>query len=106
MTGVQTCALPILLILVPGFKYDDLTMFPGLTALPPCLGAAMIIAAGETGPSLVGRLLAWRPIAFIGLISYSLYLWHWPIIVFQDAGGMVMHGAILTRPIKIAVSLL
>jgi hypothetical protein len=66
----------------------------------------MIIAAGETGSSLVGRLLAWRPIAFIGLISYSLYLWHWPIIVFQDAGGMVMHGAILTRSIKIAISAL
>jgi len=96
----------LLLILVPGWRYDDLTVFPGLTALPPCLGAAMIIAAGETGTSLVGQLLSWRPIAFIGLISYSLYLWHWPIIVFQDAGEMVMHGAILTRPIKIAISLL
>jgi len=99
-------SIGLLLILVPGWKYNDLTVFPGWTALPPCLGAAMIIAAGETGSSLVGRLLAWRPIAFIGLISYSLYLWHWPIIVFQDAGEMVMHGAILTRPIKIAISVI
>jgi peptidoglycan/LPS O-acetylase OafA/YrhL len=71
------------MILLPVYFYQETTPFPGLAALPPCLGAALIIAAGETGPSIVGRVLSWRPVVFVGLISYSLYLWHWPVIVFQ-----------------------
>jgi peptidoglycan/LPS O-acetylase OafA/YrhL len=100
--------LGLLLVLVPGALYTSGTagtVFPGWTALPPCLGAALIIAAGETGPSLVGSALAWRPWAFIGLISYSLYLWHWPLIVFQDTGGMIMHVAVLTRKVKVVTAL-
>jgi peptidoglycan/LPS O-acetylase OafA/YrhL len=76
--------LGFLLIVAPAFVYTQYTVFPGLTAVPPCLGAALIIAAGETGGSLVGSILSWRPVVFIGLISYSLYLWHWPILAFQD----------------------
>ena len=75
----------LLLILVAAMLYNATTHFPGLAALPPCVGAALLIAAGETGNSLVGRLLSWRPIVFIGLISYSVYLWHWPIIIFLEA---------------------
>jgi hypothetical protein len=59
-------------------------VFPGLTAVPPCIGAALIIAAGENGGSIIGSILSWRPVVFVGLISYSLYLWHWPILAFQD----------------------
>jgi peptidoglycan/LPS O-acetylase OafA/YrhL len=77
-------AAGFLLILVPAFVYSKLTLFPGLAALPPCVGAGLIIAAGETGSSFVGRILSWRPVVFIGLISYSLYLWHWPILAFED----------------------
>ncbi len=76
--------LGLLLILIPAFAYSQLTVFPGLAALPPCLGAGLIIAAGETGSSLVGRILSWRPVVFVGLISYSLYLWHWPILAFEN----------------------
>lgn len=64
--------------------------FPGLLALPPCLGAALIILAGRDGPSWVGRLLSWRPIVFLGLISYSLYLWHWPITVLHKGGYLTL----------------
>ncbi len=63
------------------FAYDALTPFPGFAALLPCVGAALVIAAGEGGPSLGGRLLALKPLVWTGLISYSLYLWHWPILV-------------------------
>jgi len=62
--------------------YDGATSFPGLAALPPVLGAAALIWAGGHGQTLAGRLLSWRPVVFIGLLSYSLYLWHWPIMAF------------------------
>lgn len=62
--------------------YDGKTRFPGLTALVPVLASVALIHVGGCGGSLVTRFLAWRPMVFIGLISYSLYLWHWPLIVF------------------------
>ena len=65
------------------FFYDRDTRFPGLAAVPPCLGAALIIFSSETKLSCVGRILAIKPVVFIGLISYSLYLWHWPLLVFS-----------------------
>ncbi|HEY0786427.1 MAG TPA: acyltransferase family protein [Acidobacteriaceae bacterium] len=83
----------LLMILIPAFRYEVSVPFPGLAALPPCLGAALIIAAGQHGTSFVGRLLSTRPVVFIGLISYSLYLWHWPIIVFQKMGMLQPPGA-------------
>ncbi|MBM6594110.1 acyltransferase family protein [Microvirga pudoricolor] len=69
-------------ILVAVFMYSKETPFPGLYALLPCLGAALMIHAGTHGGSRVGTVLSWAPVVFIGKISYSLYLWHWPIIVF------------------------
>jgi peptidoglycan/LPS O-acetylase OafA/YrhL len=51
------------------------------------VGATLIIASSESGPSLAGKLLSLRPIVFVGLISYSLYLWHWPLMVFQRTDG-------------------
>lgn len=72
------------LILAPMLIYSDSTRFPGLAALPPCIGTALLIAAGGPGESsVVTRMLAWTPLRFIGLISYSLYLWHWPILSFM-----------------------
>lgn len=76
-----TAAAGLAAILVACFVYDNKTTFPGLTALIPVLGAAAIIHAGASGSSFVGNLLQLRPIVYIGLISYSLYLWHWPLIV-------------------------
>jgi peptidoglycan/LPS O-acetylase OafA/YrhL len=64
------------------FVFTPDTAFPGPNALFPCLGAALFILAGNGGPHLAGRLLSLRPIVFVGLISYSLYLWHWPVLVF------------------------
>jgi peptidoglycan/LPS O-acetylase OafA/YrhL len=62
--------------------YSPITPFPGYAALLPCLGAALLIHTGNDAPTLASRFLAARPVVFIGLISYSLYLWHWPLIVF------------------------
>jgi peptidoglycan/LPS O-acetylase OafA/YrhL len=57
------------------------------------IGAVLLIASSERGPSVAGRLLSLRPIVFIGLISYSLYLWHWPLIVFQRTDGLLVADA-------------
>ncbi len=62
--------------------FDENTHFPGVAALAPCLGAALIIASSETRLSVVGRLLSFKPFVFIGLVSYPLYLWHWPLLVW------------------------
>ena len=70
------------LILGSVFLLDKDSSFPGVSALPAVLGSLLIIHAGQTGTTLVGRLLGWRLLVFIGLISYSLYLWHWPLFVF------------------------
>jgi len=72
----------VLLMVVPMFLYNRETPFPGLAALPPCLGAALIIFCNHEKMSMVSRLLALPPMVFIGKISYSLYLWHWPLFVF------------------------
>ena len=58
------------------------TPFPGAYALAPCIGAGLIIHAGRDGSSVIGAILAREPLVFIGKISYSLYLWHWPFLVF------------------------
>jgi hypothetical protein len=58
--------------------------FPGERALRPCLGAVLVIMTGRDGPpTRMARVLSLRPLVFVGLISYSLYLWHWPIIVLM-----------------------
>ncbi|MET0364215.1 MAG: acyltransferase family protein [Sphingobium sp.] len=63
--------------------FSDRTPFPGASALVPCIGAALIVHAGAgEGRPLVNRLLACRPLVLIGLMSYSIYLWHWPIFVY------------------------
>ena len=64
------------------FFYTEATSFPGLGAVLPCLGAAFIIAAGSCKENMVGSFLSGRTMVFIGKISYSLYLWHWPILVY------------------------
>ncbi len=61
--------------------FDSYTPFPGYNALYPCLGAVLLIYSGTGGRSPVKSLLSLPPLVFVGVISYSLYLWHWPLIV-------------------------
>ncbi len=94
------------LIAIGVFGVSSTTPFPGLAALVPCLGAALIIHSGATGRPASSRLLSTRPLVFVGLISYSLYLWHWPIFAFSrivqgappsgiDAAGLVILSFVL-----------
>lgn len=73
--------------------------FPGLKALWPVLGALAVIAAG--GQTVSGALLAARPMVFLGRISYSLYLWHWPLIVFWK----MQVGPVLSGPAQLGLGL-
>ncbi|WP_188065879.1 acyltransferase family protein [Sphingobium sp. KCTC 72723] len=83
--------------------YDRDTLFPGIAALAPVLGAAALIHAAPC--TSAGRLLGWRPLVGVGLISYSLYLWHWPLIVFTEyATDLPLAGA--TRIAVMAASLI
>jgi peptidoglycan/LPS O-acetylase OafA/YrhL len=74
----------VVLVLVSLFLYSPDTPFPGLAALLPCLGTGLAIYGNEAGPTVMGRLLSCRPMVGFGLISYSLYLWHWPLLVFGE----------------------
>jgi peptidoglycan/LPS O-acetylase OafA/YrhL len=72
------------MIAVAIFTFDKATPFPGFPALMPCIGTAAIIHSGAKGDTLVARALSVKPVVFVGLISYSLYLWHWPLIPILD----------------------
>ncbi len=65
------------------FSYTEATPFPGTAALLPVLGTGLLLFSGQGGSSVVGQILSFRPLVFTGLISYSLYLWHWPLLVFS-----------------------
>jgi len=69
-------------IVASGFLYTEATPFPGYAALAPVLGTMAVIVAGS-GPARnpVSSLLGLGPFQFVGKISYSLYLWHWPILI-------------------------
>lgn len=73
--------------------------FPGWVATFPVVATAMLLHTGSSGESLARRILALRPMVLVGLISYSLYLWHWPLLVYatyiNNAEGLPMGLAYL-----------
>ena len=73
-------------ILVPATCYDASTPFPALAALPPCLGALLVIWAGSIEGRAPSGWIAAPPLAALGRLSYSLYLWHWPVLVLARYG--------------------
>lgn len=75
-------AAGLVLMLCTMYLYTEGDVFPGIRAAFPCMGAWMCIYAGEHGASFAKKALSFRPLVFVGVISYSLYLWHWPILVF------------------------
>jgi peptidoglycan/LPS O-acetylase OafA/YrhL len=98
--------LGLAMILVPVFVYTDKTPFPGEYALPPCMGAALLIlTGGGEQPTMVGRVLSLKPVVFVGLISYSLYLWHWPILSFWSS-AFVVPLTVLDKCLAIAAAVL
>lgn len=91
----------LLLVSAAIATYDNQTLFPGWSALLPTLGATLLILAGPT--ALVNRfVLSNRLMVGIGLISYPLYLWHWPILVMAN----IKNGTDTTVPVKMILILM
>jgi len=71
------------MVLLACAQFRTGTTYPGIAALLPTLGTVLVIGAGCAAPTLgCGRLLGLSPIRAVGRISYSWYLWHWPVLVF------------------------
>lgn len=89
----------IALIAMSAFLLDAQSRFPGWAALVPTLGAALVISSDTT---TVGRILGSRGFVAVGLISYPLYLWHWPLLSFTylhfhgTPGHLVTLGVVAT----------
>ena len=82
------------------------TPFPGFIALLPALGAALFIIGGDRQNALPARLLATALPRWLGRISYSLYLWHWPILIVGPAligrGGLVVRVPLALLSVAVA----
>ncbi|PJE05589.1 MAG: acyltransferase [Mycobacterium sp.] len=71
------------MVLVACVFYTSDIPYPGTAALLPVLGTALVLGAGCSTPNNgAGRILGWSPMRAIGRLSYSWYLWHWPVLVF------------------------
>ncbi len=83
-------------MLIACLWYSAATPYPGWQALVPCVGTVMVLWSQERGLLGVGQLLVWPPLRLVGQMSFSLYLWHWPIMAYlrifgghDDLNGMV-----------------
>ena len=88
------------LILISFFLVDESDPVPGISALPVIFGSAMLIYSGAFSPTYVGRFLSFKFFVAIGLVSYSAYLWHWPILAYLryvliDIDWIVVTGIII-----------
>ncbi|MEU5694011.1 acyltransferase family protein [Actinosynnema sp. NPDC020468] len=93
------------MIVAAAFGFDHTTPFPGYAALVPALGTGLVIVSGlRPGPQWHTRVTASWPVQFVGGISYSLYLWHWPVLLLAPfLLGDVLRAGRLTTPALLAV---
>lgn len=97
--------LGLAMILVAGIAFNTHMPYPGAYASLPTLGAVFVLAAGSAASvGGVGRLLSWRPLQALGRISYSWYLWHWPVLLLGTV--VADSGAMSYRLLAIAISLM
>ena len=89
IVGNIVSLLSLIIIFCVVYFFDNKTPFPSYTALAPVMATAALIWANASGKTLANHTLSFKPIVWIGLISYSLYLWHWPINVL---GSWIFYG--------------
>ncbi len=78
-------AVGLVAVAVAAFVIDASTPWPGAAAALPVTGTALVLLAGCAHPdTAVGRALGARPMRWVGGLSYSIYLWHWPLIIYAQ----------------------
>jgi peptidoglycan/LPS O-acetylase OafA/YrhL len=96
-------ALGVGLILFAVRAYSTKTHFPGFAALVPVMGASLILWGCDRGRTVTGALLSIKPLRLVGLWSYSIYMIHWPLIVYarqlSPTGGMAQSWLIMAAAI-------
>ncbi|MGV6945056.1 acyltransferase family protein [Sphingobacterium kyonggiense] len=99
--------LGLILLLITAFSFNELTPFPSVLATIPCLGAVMLLVSSN---NKVNDLFSNKILVFIGEISYSVYLWHWPVMAFirynNDTYELSMNEKIFVVFATIVLSLL
>jgi len=90
------------MIFAAAIFYTEATKFPGIAALLPCIGTALLIHANAERATAIAKGLSVSPMVFIGKISYSFYLWHWPVLVFAT----YKYGPTLDMPVRVGLMVL
>jgi peptidoglycan/LPS O-acetylase OafA/YrhL len=98
-----------LVILACG-RLGETTPYPGTASLLPVLGTALVVGAGCSGPRLgVGRVLSLAPMRAIGRLSYSWYLWHWPVLLLAPpllGHALELPGRLIAAAVSAGLALL
>lgn len=90
LSASVVCALSLVTIIYCATRDDILPGFPQYHAIAVCLATAALLYQGIGDASIFAKLLAFRPLVFIGTLSYSLYLWHWPILAVMNYMGIAL----------------
>jgi len=99
----------LLLIGLSLFLLNEESAFPGYNAIAVTLGTALLIFGNGLRTTFVSQALSWRPFVAIGLVSYSLYLWHWPVLSFAQyiyGEGLSLPQQLIAVAIMILLTLL
>ena len=80
-TANVVALLALFALFATGFLFSDETTFPGVNALVVCVATALLVHVGRT-ENLASRALSLQGMVWVGQLSYSLYLWHWPVLAF------------------------
>jgi peptidoglycan/LPS O-acetylase OafA/YrhL len=94
-------------ILLAATTFDATTSFPGVAALLPAGATALLLRAGSTAPNRgVANLLGLPVFQFLGRLSYSWYLWHWPVLVLAAAvkGSLALHERLILAGLSLTLA--
>jgi peptidoglycan/LPS O-acetylase OafA/YrhL len=103
-------AAGLIALVLCGALMTDSARFPGYIAAIPVLATLAVVQAAAGAPnSLAARVLKWRPLQYVGGISYSLYLWHWPVLmmapqIVSDHSAAVRAGCIALSVVLAAIT--
>ena len=93
------------LIIGAALTIPTLTRYHSLNVIPACLGAALVILSNEGSMTWTGRMLSRQPFQFLGVVSYSAYLWHWPIYIIAGHFWKWPHFPLWIQPLLFAAAI-